>query len=752
MYRVVCPVCKAGFEARFSRENCAINCVTCGVAFNASSFLPKSDPSRKNFSDKLDTRDRYTGPVLVDRNRNALNLNDKTGTAGIPAGTFGNDSTHTGGLPFSALDMVDESLSTNRPRNTPEPDPLPVLPKGQAARNNAAPINGGAQQPAKSSAGAGTAEQSNPVLKSIPPVLKPGPVFKSENRSNNSAPAKGLPEMIGVPTPAQPRLAPPPPLIGDIDIEPLVRPVVAEPARMKKSTRRPLLEGSFGKYDIEGEIARGGVGAVFRARERTTGKPFALKVLIEGDDVGETERERFRHECETAKALSLPGMVQIHEVGEHEGRPYMAMELVEGKSLDKVISERTLTVNACLVLMKSVAGTVGALHEKGYVHRDIKPGNILLDQFDTPKVADFGLVKSLDEVTRLTASGLVCGTPAYMSPEQARGEGKNVDPRSDVWALGAVLYEMLAGEPPFKADNALKLMLRITKEQPRKLTLANRKVPVDVEAIVMKCLDKNPARRYANARALAADIATFLEGGKLEVSTQSKVRQLFDTASANRARLVPATAAMVALLVIGIVAHTIFATHDAGPLVEEGIQALKENPQGDETKLKSAERDFREAIALDPQYARAWLGLGAALARRGIDQNTHRTLNAKLVDDAFKANEWAAKLDPKLQTDALANAAYYNRWLARYVVEASLWEHVVRNDPASLKYRESLAMAYWHAGVEARKAKYYQLALTEFKAILASKPDYPNAADHIRNIERNFLIQPNSGVVGMNTH
>ncbi len=677
MNRVVCPVCKAGFEARFTRENCAINCVTCGVAFNAIAFLPKSDAPRE----------RYTGPVLIDPPKHA--------------------STRTGGLPFPAPEINEAggttvTLDAPKPRKfPPEPAPLPILPKAQSLGKSI--LIGSAQGPA-----------------ALP---------------------KGIPETNGIPIPK--------PDAEAKRIPQIVSPAIAEPLRAKKAGRRPLLEGSFGKYDIEGEIARGGVGAVFRARERGTGKPFALKVLIEGDDVGETERERFRHECETAKALSLPGMVYIHEVGEQDGRPYMAMELVEGKSLDRVISERSLTVNSCLVLMKSVAGTVGALHEAGYVHRDLKPGNILLDQFDTPKVADFGLVKSLDEVTRMTASGLVCGTPAYMSPEQARGEGKNVDPRSDVWALGAVLYEMLAGEPPFKADNALKLMLRITKEQPRKLSLANRKVPCEVEAIVMKCLDKNPTRRYANGRALATDIATFLEGGKPQVSTQSKVRQIFTVASANRAKIIPVIAASVAILIIGIVAHAIFSTHDASPLVEQGIQALKENPQGDEAKLKIAQRYFQDAIALDPKNGRAYLGLGATFARRGIDRKTHHVTNQKLVDDAFRANDFAAKYDPKLQTEMLATAAMYNMWLGQFEKESSLWERLVRLEPANLEFRKSLAMAYWNAGVEKRKNEYYQRAVIEFKTILSAKPNYPQVADHIKNIERNFLIQSAASTVSM---
>ncbi|HLX64545.1 MAG TPA: protein kinase, partial [Planctomycetota bacterium] len=503
-------------------------------------------------------------------------------------------------------------------------------------------------------------------------------------------------------------------------------------------------------YDIEGEIARGGVGAVFRARERDSGKPFALKVLIDGDDVGETERDRFRHECETAKALSLPGMVHVHEVGTHDGRPYMAMELVEGKSLDKVISERTLTVNDCLVLMKSVADTVGALHEAGYVHRDIKPGNILLDSFGTPKVADFGLVKSLDEVTRMTASGLVCGTPAYMSPEQARGEGKNVEPRSDVWALGAVLYEMLAGEPPFKADNALKLMLRITKEQPRKLTNANRKVPRDVEAIVNKCLEKNPARRYVNGRALAVDLGTFLEGGKLELTTESKMQRMLAAAAKNRAKIVPSVAALIAIGIIGIVAHAIFAGRSAAPLIEQGFATLKETPGNDDKKLQLAQRSFQDAIALEPQNGKAYLGLSFSLARRGIDQSAHRILNPKFVEEAFRANDYAAKLDPALQADSLASAAKYYTWLGRNVNAAAKWEQLVRSNPKNLDFRNALALSYWNAGVEVRDPKYYQLAVTEFKTILAAKPDYPKIQDYIKNIEHNFLVQSNSGsAVGM---
>ena len=514
-----------------------------------------------------------------------------------------------------------------------------------------------------------------------------------------------------------------------------------------KRNRRPLLEGSFGRYEIEGEIARGGVGAVFRARDRDTGKPFALKVLIEGEEAGETERERFRHECETAKALSLPGMVQIHEVGEIDGRPFMAMELVEGKSLDRVIADKTLGVDDCLVLMKSVAETVGALHEAGYVHRDLKPGNILLDAFGSPKVADFGLVKSLDEVTRMTASGLVCGTPAYMSPEQARGEGRNVDPRSDVWALGGVLYEMLAGEPPFKADNALKLMLRITKEQPRKLSTVNRKVPSGVEAIVMKCLEKKPALRYANGREMAADIIAFREGKKLRVETQPRMSRLINGAIEHRARLLPAAAAVAALLMIAFVAKLAMQVKDAGPLVEQGTLALNDPTLSPAEKLNQAERSFREALLLDTKNARAYMGLGLCLARRGIDPAKHIAVNPALIREAFKMNEFAGQLDQRLQPESLANAARYSMWLNDHVAEAAQLERAVRVAPANLKYRESLGLAYWNAGAQTHSTKYYQSAVKTFEAILAAQPDYPKVQDYIHQIYDKFLAQGRSSAM-----
>jgi len=510
-----------------------------------------------------------------------------------------------------------------------------------------------------------------------------------------------------------------------------------------KKNRRPLLEGSFGPYDIEGEIARGGVGAVFKARERDTGRPVALKVLLDGEEAGEAERERFRHECETAKALSLPGMVQVYAVGELDQRPYMAMELVRGRSLDKVIPEKSLCVNDCLVLMKSVAETIGALHEAGYVHRDLKPGNILIDEFGSPKVADFGLVKSLDEVTRLTASGLVCGTPAYMAPEQARGDGKAVDPRSDVWALGAVLYEMLTSRPPFRAENALRLMLKITKSDPTLPRALNLKVPQHVENIVMRCLEKSAERRYPNARALSFDIARFLNGEPLEPASQPKVQLIIAAASRNRRQLIVAGCAMAMIVLIAVVARSFFTPKAAGPLIAKGYATLQNVTQTD--RWQQAESYFRDAARAEPKNGKAQLGLGLCVGWQSVDQQKHVVADKNRFNEALTDTLHAAELDPQLEADAYFQASKIYMWAKLHADEARELELALKRAPGVLKFRDALAMAYWNVGSQAKapseQQMYYAKALSEFQRVHAADPTYPKVADYIKRLQEEYLVQ-----------
>jgi len=686
MPRVVCPLCRTGFEADITRDNFAINCVACGVAFNAAAFLSKAE-----FSAKAERRPnlRGAGPERGTAALGSVIRPVETASFAPPAAT----GTRTGGLPF--MDDAAGSVSKTSAAKKKDETSLPVLPKPAGAASVPACARGADECPA-------------------PPPVKPTSVLD------------GIP-LIVVPTP--------PPSVAAGRVNASKAPPA--PATSKRTTRRPLLEGSFGPYEIEGEIARGGVGAVFRARERDTGRAIALKVLLDGDEAGESERERFQHECETAKALSLPGMVQVYAVGEIEQKPYMAMELVSGRSLDKLIPEKSLSVNDCLVLMKSVAETIGALHEAGYVHRDLKPGNILIDAFGSPKVADFGLVKSLDEVTRMTASGLVCGTPAYMAPEQARGDGKAVDPRSDVWALGAVLYEMLTAQPPFQAENALRLMLRITKDQPKPPRQLNLKVPQDVQYIVLKCLEKNPERRYATARALAVDIGKFLNGEPLELRPQPKLQRLALAVAQNRRRLIAIGGGIAAVVVVAVLVRLLCAPHEAAPLVERGRKALSEGA------LKPAERYFREAIALDSRNARAHLGLGLCLGREGIQPQGN---DQQKVDEAMAQTAEAWQLDPQLRAECHAQVATFNYWQKQHEYEARELEKAVELAPANAKYRERLAMAYWRAGAQIQAPSFYKKAVAEFQTVLSLDPAYPKVREYIKQLQENFLSQqPSAG-------
>jgi tetratricopeptide (TPR) repeat protein len=680
MPRVVCPLCRTGFESNITRENFAVNCVACGVAFNAAHFL---------------TRDTYSSirvdaaPKLVDAAAGVASSDANASGTRTPGLLFSNE----GGAPVAAPKKHETSLPV-----------LDARPVAQASPPSAAIVlDRSADECPVAEAPSVPLKAAELIVASTPP---PSVVINAELAKVDLKDAKTTAESV------------------------VERPKVE--AKPKKA-RRPLLEGTFGPYEIEGEIARGGVGAVFRARERDGGRAVALKVLLDGDEAGESERERFRHECETAKALSLPGMVQVYDVGELEQKPYMAMELVNGRSLDKVIPEKSLSVHDCLVLMKSIADTIGALHEAGYVHRDLKPGNILIDAFGSPKVADFGLVKSLDEITRLTASGLVCGTPAYMAPEQARGDGKAVDPRSDVWALGAVLYEMLTAQAPFQAENALRLMLKITKDTPKPPRLINLKVPQDVHHIVMKCLEKNPEKRYANARAMAEDIGRFLNGEPLEIRSQPRMKQFMSVASHYQRRLVGAAAAVTAALFLALVVRFVRAPQDPGVMVGRGYEALAAQ------SMDGAERAFREAIKADPKQSRAYLGLGLCLGRKGIQQE--KIVDQKLVDEALATTAKAAQVDPQLLPEAFAQVATFNRWMKQHEAEARELEKAAGAAPSNPKYHAALGMAYWNAGAQTRNQDFFSKAVTEFRTVLTIDATYPKVATYIKMLQENYLAR-----------
>ena len=267
----------------------------------------------------------------------------------------------------------------------------------------------------------------------------------------------------------------------------------------------------FGNYELLEEIGRGGMGVVFKARQRTLDRVVALKLTLAGSQSTAAEIKRFHTEAKAAATLQHPNVVAIHEVGEHEGVHYFSMDYIDGSSLAQVISRTPLPAGRAARYVKIIAEAIHYAHQRGILHRDLKPHNVIIDATDEPRVTDFGLARQFEVDSDLTISGAVLGTPSYMPPEQAEGRGREIGPASDVYSLGAILYDGLTGRPPFRADTPLDTLRQVIESEPAPPRLLNRKVPRDLETICLKCLAKAPSQRYASAQELADDLGRFIK-------------------------------------------------------------------------------------------------------------------------------------------------------------------------------------------------------------------------------------------------
>lgn len=266
----------------------------------------------------------------------------------------------------------------------------------------------------------------------------------------------------------------------------------------------------FGPYEVVRPIARGGMGVVFRAIDTKLDRPVALKVLISGDLAGPEEIARFRREALAAGRLRHPYIVPIHNVGEQEGWSYIAMELVEGTPLHVLLRQRKLDVDEGVRIVLQIAEGIAHAHKNGVIHRDLKPANVLVDEEGNARLTDFGLAK-MSKGSDLTEKGTTLGTPNYMPPEQARGHVDEVDERSDVYALGAILYDVLTGRPPFIADSQMDTLMKVIQQAPVPPRSINARVPPELEAICLRALEKDKARRYPSAREFAQALEAFLD-------------------------------------------------------------------------------------------------------------------------------------------------------------------------------------------------------------------------------------------------
>src|SRR5437667_1575668 len=267
----------------------------------------------------------------------------------------------------------------------------------------------------------------------------------------------------------------------------------------------------FGDYELLEQIGRGGQGVVFRARQKSLNRIVALKVIGLGQWATEAHLKRFRLEAEAAAKLEHPGIVPIHEVGERDGSCYFSMKFVEGGQLDEVVTREAMPIRRAVEFIAKVARIVHYAHEHGILHRDIKPGNILLDGKGEPHLTDFGLARLVETESTVTRTMEVLGTPSYMAPEQAVGNNARISSATDVYGVGAVLYQLLTGQPPFAGGTTYETIKLLLDTEPRQPRLLNPKLDRDLSTISLKCLEKDPKRRYSSALALAEDLERWLK-------------------------------------------------------------------------------------------------------------------------------------------------------------------------------------------------------------------------------------------------
>jgi tetratricopeptide (TPR) repeat protein len=502
--------------------------------------------------------------------------------------------------------------------------------------------------------------------------------------------------------------------------------------------------GRIGSYAVLKVLGTGGMAAVYLARQARPRRLVALKMLLAGAPAGGERLARFRAETAVVARLRHPNIVQIHEAGEHGGRPYYAMELLEGGTLAQKLAAMPLEPLAAARLLQTVAGAVHHAHHQGVVHRDLKPGNILLAADGTPKVADFGLAKSLapdDDTTAdyRTETGAILGTPAYMAPEQAIA-GRNVGPAADTYALGAILYECLTGRPPFKAANVLETLEQVRSQDPVPVSRLQPKVPRDLQTICLKCLEKDPARRYASAQELADDLGRLLRGEPIRARPVSRRERL-----TKWVRRKPALAAL-----LGVSALSLAALVAGGLVYNARLRAAVARAEAKEAETR---RQYREAHdTLDHM-------LGRLSGQRLAEVPRLKELQRDLLEDALAYYQGilsrADSPDPAVRRDAAlacGRAADIQQVLGQPETAAENYRRAVelieglpdadRADPAT---RSLLAACYMNWGMAAGAAghadeaeRHLRTALDIRERLVGERPDDPAAQSGLAQAEHNL--------------
>ena len=571
----------------------------------------------------------------------------------------------------------------------------------------------------------------------VPPGETVGPTAADDTKTLQ--PSALADEATLAPTPApDEETIPPPPAAADPTKDKTIQAAIGEPRDGDTTpTDGVQLEG----YEILGELGRGGMGVVYRARDIRLKRLVALKMVLAGAHASADELERFQREAEAVAQLQHPNIVQIHDVGEHDGHPYFSLEFVSGGGLDRHIAGEPQPPQQAAQLVETLSRAIQVAHDHNIIHRDLKPANVLLTADGEPKITDFGLAKQLEDDSAQTASGSIMGTPSYMAPEQAGAKDAQIGPTTDVYALGALLYCLLTGRPPFQSANVMDTVLQVLEQDPISPRQLVTGLDHDLETITLKCLRKEPERRYQSAEEVADELQRYLAGEPIEARPISAVERGW-----RWCRRKPAIAGLCTVVAALLVFVSVNGYLQAQTQRKLTIQALEQKAEAIEKEIEVKEQKTRAIKNFD-------------LARGAVDRymtevSQNRLLTASQMEPLRRelltgAMEFYEKFVEQSREDPELNAALGKSHLRLASILMTLGEPrkgiaslkraipvlklAVASDPDNLELattlldaQHRLGGAYYQVAEFKSARKVYLETIDATKKMLKAHPENPN--------------------------